>query len=409
MFKKIVSAAVACAILLAFSSCGVDKSAEGSSGGQEGIALAVNRIDTKEYMAALSADLEEAMAAEAQAAEEAEAQRAEEEAAKQREEAAAKAKKAAEEAQKDTSKYKNDSAHSYEDPGKQDNQKQESEIEDSVVVPPTPAPTPTPEPAPDNGGEGSGSGGSSAPAPEPAPTPVLNGWQVIGGKTYLYINGNPLTGWQTLEGIKYKFDNSGVLKSRWGVDVSKYQGNVNWSAVKAAGCSFVMIRVGYRGYGTGAIVEDPYFRQNIAGAKAAGLKVCAYFYTTAINAEEAAEEAGVAAGIIRSTGYSLDYPLAIDIECSQGRVEGMTKAQNTEVVNAFCAAAKSLGYQTMVYANKSWLYNKLDTSQFGSYKIWLAHYTNQTDYSGRYNIWQYTSGGSVPGIPGKVDMNVELL
>ncbi|MBO1679911.1 glycoside hydrolase family 25 protein [Bittarella massiliensis (ex Durand et al. 2017)] len=404
MFKKIVSAAVACAILLAFSSCGVDKGAEGGSGVQEGVALAVNRIDTKEYMAALSADLEEALAAEAQAAEEAEAQKAEEEAAKQREEAAAKAKKAAEEAQKDTSKYKNDSAHSYEDPGKQDNQKQESEIEDSVVVPPTPEPAPEPTP-PDNGGGSGSSGGSS----EPAPTPVLNGWQVIGGKTYLYINGNPLTGWQTLEGIKYKFDNSGVLKSRWGVDVSKYQGNVNWSAVKAAGCSFVMIRVGYRGYGTGAIVEDPYFRQNIAGAKAAGLKVGAYFYTTAINAEEAAEEAGVAAGIIRSTGYSLDYPLAIDIECTQGRVEGMTKAQNTEVVNAFCTAAKSLGYQTMVYANKNWLYNKLDTSQFGSYKIWLAHYTNQTDYSGRYNIWQYTSGGSVPGISGKVDMNVELL
>lgn len=243
-----------------------------------------------------------------------------------------------------------------------------------------------------------------ASAPEP---PVENGWKTLDGNTY-YIgaDGEPLTGCHLIGGINYYFDPQGIRRDCVGIDVSKYQGSIDWQAVKDSGISFVMIRVGYRGYSSGVLVEDPYFRQNIDGAQAVGLKVGVYFFTQAITAQEAVEEASMVLELI--SGYSLDYPVAFDTEYVGGaRADDLTVSQRTAITVAFCETIRSSGYTPAVYASKNWFDGKLDQSQLTDYKIWLAHYTTSTDsYEGQCDIWQYAATGSVGGIAGGVDMNI---
>lgn len=237
------------------------------------------------------------------------------------------------------------------------------------------------------------------------------GWQTIDGVTYYYDkNGNKVTGEQTIGGVKYNFGSDGSLSKNsgtFGIDVSKWNGNINWNAVKASGVSYAIIRCGYRGSSTGALIEDPKFRSNIAGAKAAGLKVGVYFFTQAINEVEAVEEASMVASLC--AGYGINYPVFIDVE-SGPRANAISAAQRTAVVKAFCETVKSKGYTPGVYANKTWFTSYMDTSQFGGYKIWLAQYNaSGPTYKGRYDLWQYTSKGSVSGINGNVDLNQSYL
>jgi len=235
------------------------------------------------------------------------------------------------------------------------------------------------------------------------------GWQTIDGKTYFYDkDGNVVTGEQTIQGAKYTFGSDGALQTgsgNMGIDVSKWNGNIDWAAVKNSGVSFVIIRCGYRGSSTGALIEDPKFRSNINGATAAGLKVGVYFFTQAISDVEAVEEASMVADLC--SGHSLSYPVYLDVEGSNGRGDSIDAATRTTVCKAFCATMANAGYGTGIYANRTWLTSRINTSSLTGYKIWLAQYAAKPTYSAtRYDMWQYTSKGSVTGISGRVDLDI---
>ncbi len=238
------------------------------------------------------------------------------------------------------------------------------------------------------------------------------GWQFIDGSRYYYDkNGNAVTGEQVIQGAKYNFGKSGALSKNsgtLGIDVSKYQGNIDWKKVKASGVNFVIIRCAYRGYGSGVLVEDSKFKANLAGARAAGLNVGIYIFSQATNEAEAVEEASLCVSMLN--GSHIKYPIYIDIENSggypNGRADNLNRAQRTAIAKAFCETVKNAGYKAGVYANKSFLTNKLDAAAISQYYIWLAHYVDKTNYAGVYDMWQYTSSGHVDGISGNVDMNL---
>ncbi len=238
------------------------------------------------------------------------------------------------------------------------------------------------------------------------------GWQTIDGYTYYYDkNGNYVTGSQVILGVPYEFGKDGHLTTgsgTLGIDVSKWNGSIDWNSVKNAGISFVIIRCGYRGSSTGALIEDPYFYTNIKGAKAAGLKVGVYFYSQAITEAEAVEEASMALSLV--SGYSLDYPIFIDVESSGGRGDNISVSTRTAVCKAFCATIQNSGYKAGIYSNKNWFTSYINTSSLTAYKIWVAQYASAVSYTAtRYDMWQYSSSGSVPGISGSVDMNLSYL
>lgn len=198
----------------------------------------------------------------------------------------------------------------------------------------------------------------------------------------------------------------GGTRQKIGIDVSKYQGDIDWEKVAAAGVQFVIIRAGYRGSVTGALVEDPNFVQNIRGALAAGLEVGVYFFTQAINETEAVEEASAVISMVRE--YDIKLPIYIDTEGAggNGRADGLDKDMRTKVCDAFCRTAKNAGYNAGVYASRSWLYNNLDTSVLDKYEIWDAEWVSVPQYTGYYTMWQYSSKGSVDGIVGNVDLDI---
>ena len=240
------------------------------------------------------------------------------------------------------------------------------------------------------------------------------GFQTINGKTYYYDKtSNLVRGEQVIGGITYKFDDEGVLQQgsggARGIDVSQYNGAIDWAQVKASGVEFAIIRLGYRGWGSGVLVEDSRFRQNIQGAAANGIRVGVYFVTQAVNDVEAVEEASMVLGIIRN--YGISYPVFLDVETSggkgAGRADGISVATRTAVCNAFCRTISNSGYRAGVYANKTWLDKYIDTPQIAGYNIWMAqYYTEPTYRRTKFDMWQYTSSGNVPGIAGRVDLNI---
>lgn len=240
-------------------------------------------------------------------------------------------------------------------------------------------------------------------------SPQYTGWRTDGGKVYYYdANHNKITGNQVIGGVMYTFGGDGALSQssgNRGIDVSKYQGNIDWGAVAASGINFAIIRVGYRGSSSGALVQDPYFKKNISGATKAGIKVGLYFFTQAVNEAEAVEEASMAMSL--ASGYKVTYPIFIDTEsASGGRANGLSKSARTAVVKAFCQTVRNGGYKAGVYASKSWYANQLNASALNGYCIWVAQYNSSCTYSGKYDMWQYSSKGSVSGIKGNVDMNI---
>ena len=240
-------------------------------------------------------------------------------------------------------------------------------------------------------------------------SPQYTGWRTDGGKVYYYdVNHNKITGNQVIGGVMYTFGGDGALSQssgNRGIDVSKYQGNIDWGAVAASGINFAIIRVGYRGSSSGALVQDPYFKKNISGATKAGIKVGLYFFTQAVNEAEAVEEASMAMSL--ASGYKVTYPIFIDTEsASNGRANGLSKSARTAVVKAFCQTIRNGGYKAGVYASKSWYANQLNASALNGYCIWVAQYNSSCTYSGKYDMWQYSSKGSVSGIKGNVDMNI---
>ena len=194
-----------------------------------------------------------------------------------------------------------------------------------------------------------------------------------------------------------------------GIDVSKWQGEIDWDKVKNDGIDFVIIRCGYRGSVTGSLVEDPYFEQNIRGATAAGLQVGVYFFTQAVNEVEAVEEASMVVSLIRD--YELTYPVFIDTEGAggEGRADSLSVERRTAVCEAFCTTVENAGFEAGVYASRNWYNKNLETAFLEDFVIWLAEYRSAPLYQGYYQMWQYTSKGSVNGISGNVDMNISYM
>ena len=270
-----------------------------------------------------------------------------------------------------------------------------------------------------------------------------NGWKEdTGGKYFAHDNGYLYTNQFITFGptVKYYCDNEGRATLykfngvRKGIDVSGYQQLINWDLVKASGIEFAMIKVGYRGWGSGKIIQDGYFERNIREAKRVGLKVGVYFYSGAINTSEAIEEAQFVINKVRN--YSLDYPVAFDFEdfeSTQTRYYRLNKNQRTDISIAFLDMVKRHGYTPMIYGNPNYFnYERyFDTSRLVTqYKVWLAHYywadsaRNQysdfshflasgkkTGYSyenkqGTIDMWQFSSEGIIRGISGRVDLNL---
>lgn len=237
------------------------------------------------------------------------------------------------------------------------------------------------------------------------------GWQTLEGKVYFFrADGTKVTGEQVIQGAKYNFASDGSLvtgSGALGIDVSKWNGNIDWNAVKNSGINYVIIRCGYRGSSAGSLIADPKFTSNIKGATAAGLKVGVYFFTQAVDEREAVEEASMVLEQIKN--YTISYPVFLDVEASGGRADKIDKATRTAVCKAFCQTIQNAGYNAGIYANKSWLNTKLDPGSLSAYKIWLAQYAASPTYTGRYDLWQYRSTGKVNGISGNVDMDLSYL
>lgn len=213
------------------------------------------------------------------------------------------------------------------------------------------------------------------------------------------------------ENIRFTYDDRGFLTSDDiacvpGIDVSYYQGAIDWAAVKAAGVEFAMIRLGYRSYRDGLLHTDPRAQENLRGAKAAGLKIGAYFFSQATSAAQAREEAQYALEILGDT--ALDLPLAYDWEYVN---EDAPSAQVTgpvleQCVRSFCDAVTQAGYESMLYFNQDLAKTRLDLDNLQQYPFWLAWYADQLTFSHEIRLWQYSDKGRVPGIEGNVDLNL---
>lgn len=207
-------------------------------------------------------------------------------------------------------------------------------------------------------------------------------------------------------GMNYYLEDSSIT-SRFGIDVSTHQNEIDWETVASAGVDFAMIRLGYRGYGSGALVADERFEENMTGALAAGIDVGVYFYSQAISVEEATEEAEMVLSMLE--GYDITYPVVYDWEIVTtdiARTDDVPVEVLTDCTIAFCDTIAEAGYTPMVYQNKRTSLLKLDLRELTQYDFWLAEYNEEASYYYDYDMWQYTAEGRIPGIEGDVDLNI---
>ena len=206
--------------------------------------------------------------------------------------------------------------------------------------------------------------------------------------------------------IHYQKDGQQVAQ---GIDVSVYQGEIDWQTVAASGIDFAMIRVGYRGYSQGGLQLDEQFHANMEGALEAGLDVGVYFFSQATTVAEAEEEADFVLEAIRN--YPIRYPVAYDweyITADAARTDGMDGQGITQCAAAFCELVSVAGYTPMVYFNQDMGYLVYQLDQLDAFPFWLAEYDSQPDFYYNFSLWQYTHTGTVPGIEGNVDLNLAL-
>lgn len=205
----------------------------------------------------------------------------------------------------------------------------------------------------------------------------------------------------------FEYIENGEVISIKGIDVSKYQGSIDWNKVKADGVEYAIIRVGRRGYSEGLVGLDESFEQNIKGAAKAGIKVGVYFFSQAVNEEEAIEEANFVLDAIKD--YDIQYPVVFDSEEIIGddaRTDGITAAEMTDIAIAFCDTVKAEGYTPMIYGNIKWFMTKMELNRLEEYDKWFAQYFNTPFFPYAFTMWQYTASGSVDGIDGNVDLNI---
>lgn len=194
-----------------------------------------------------------------------------------------------------------------------------------------------------------------------------------------------------------------------GVDVSAHQGLIDWETVKNAGIEFAVIRAGYRGSTEGRLYEDEQFRYNIEGAQSVGLPVAVYFYSQAITAEEAVEEAQFVCELLED--YTLELPVFYDWEHGDGsgRISGANGMPITDFAVAFCEEIKTAGYEAGMYFNLDYGYHHLDLFRLQEYTLWLAEYNLPPTFQYHFDWLQYSDGGTVPGINTTVDMDLMMI
>ena len=247
--------------------------------------------------------------------------------------------------------------------------------------------------------------------------PAYSGWRTENGKTYYYAQdtNKKVTGLRSIDGKLYYFNDKGVKQDNvtFGIDVSKYQSGLDWNKIKKSGVSFVIIRIGYRGYGAeGKLVKDPMFEEHFTNARNAGLKVGVYFFTQAVNEAEAQEEAEGCNWALN--GRMLDYPIFYDTEASTapggtGRADGLGVEDRTKCAIAFCERVKELGYQPGVYASTTWYRKRVDYNTLRSrYTIWNAHYGVASSPIG-CDLWQGTEKARINGYSGELDANISYI
>ena len=184
-----------------------------------------------------------------------------------------------------------------------------------------------------------------------------------------------------------------------GIDVSKWQGNIDWNRVKASGVDFAILRAGY---GSVSSQKDVTFEDNYQNAKAAGIPVGAYHYSYAKDIAGAKREAQTFLEWIK--GKQFEYPVVFDIE--ESATYNLGRNTVSEIIKTFCSIVEAAGYYVSVYTNKNWLDHVVSDEVKSKYDTWLAQWTSTPSYIGPYGMWQYTSSGVVDGISGRVDMDI---
>lgn len=251
-----------------------------------------------------------------------------------------------------------------------------------------------------------------------------NYWEFVNQRFILVYDDTGVLQWVKIDNAfgrnNYDFDSSllnqgnykyytenGTITSTVGIDVSKYQGTIDWAQVKASGVDFAFVRVGLRGYGNGALVLDDTFDYNVSEALKQDLSVGVYFYSQAVSYEEGVEEAQFVLQQVKA--YNINLPIVLDTEDTMdesARTGSLTPEQRSEACRGFLETIRAAGYETMIYANLRWIALELDLTQLYGYDIWYAQYANEPALPYQYKIWQYTNEGTVPGISQPVDLNI---
>lgn len=232
-------------------------------------------------------------------------------------------------------------------------------------------------------------------------------WVLI--NPYLEQNTYDYTNLQ-MKGDKMSYYDNGRDISYLGLDLSKYNGDVDFTAVKSEGIDFVMIRLGSRGYGSGQITLDEKFEENITKAIGAGLEVGVYFFSQAVTAEEAVEESNFIVQTLAN--YKITYPVVFDMEYVQNdkaRIEALSRDEKTAVAKAFLQNTKVAGYQPMIYGAKEWLIREIDLTKLTEYDIWLSQQKEIPDYPYKFQMWQYSLKGKIGGVNGDVGLNISFV
>ncbi|MBQ4505926.1 MAG: glycoside hydrolase family 25 protein [Firmicutes bacterium] len=213
----------------------------------------------------------------------------------------------------------------------------------------------------------------------------------------------------SITGKEFVYEEDGQVRSIKGIDVSRYQSDIDWEKVAGDGVEFVMVRVGYRGYLEGKIVLDEKFEEHVEGALRHGIKVGVYFVTQALTEEEAVEEANFVLDAIAP--FNISWPVVLDIEeaaSTTARTVGLSAQKRTDNAIAFCETVKQAGYTPMLYCNIRWYMDELELDRLPAYEKWFAQYFNRPFFPYDFGMWQYTNTGRVNGISGNVDLNISM-
>ncbi|MDE5584173.1 MAG: glycoside hydrolase family 25 protein [Ruminococcus sp.] len=214
---------------------------------------------------------------------------------------------------------------------------------------------------------------------------------------------------ETRNGYSFYKNENDEVASIAGIDVSEFQGYIDWQQVKDAGIEFAFIRVGCRTYSDGRIIFDNRFKENLYSADRAGIKTGVYFFSQALTVDEAIAEADAVIDAIAP--FNITYPVVFDWEIiyeDYARTDEISVESLADCCVAFCERVRSAGYTPMIYQNKSTLLFKVDLPRVKEYDIWLAEYNDKPTYYYDFKIWQYASDGRVPGISTDVDMNISF-